>query len=59
MGNYSLDLFFAERHTSESNLQINTSLALQAVPEPETLVLSGLGLLVMGGVSLGRRRKQG
>jgi fibro-slime domain-containing protein len=26
MGNYNLDLFFAERHTSESNLQIGTSL---------------------------------
>lgn len=59
LGNYSLDLFFAERHTSESNLQINTSLALQAVPEPETWVLSGLGLLVMGGMSRSRRRQQG
>lgn len=57
-GNYAFDFFFAERHTTGSNLTISTSLDLQSTPvsEPETLaiVLTGLGLL---GV-VGRRRKQ-
>ncbi|UJP01765.1 MAG: fibro-slime domain-containing protein [Nitrosomonas sp.] len=47
-GTYSFDFFFAERHTSESNFTITTSLALiPAVPEPETyaMLLAGLGLL--------------
>lgn len=60
-GNYAFDFYFAERHTTGSNLTISTSLDLQSppvtpVPEPETyaMMLAGLGLL---GV-IARRRKQ-
>jgi fibro-slime domain-containing protein len=31
-GTYTLDLFFAERHTSESNFRIETTLTLEEVP---------------------------
>ena len=46
-GNYSFDFYFAERHTTGSNLTITTSLNLVPVPEPETyaMLLAGLGLL--------------
>jgi len=52
-GNYAFDFFFAERHTTASNLMISTSLNLvtpppvSPVPEPETyaMLLVGLGLL--------------
>ena len=58
-GNYAFDFFFAERHTTGSNLTITTSLDLvstPAVPEPESyaMMLAGLGLLGW----VGRRRKQ-
>jgi fibro-slime domain-containing protein len=58
-GNYDFDFFFAERHTSESNFSISTSLDLKTtppIPEPETyaLMLAGLGMV---GFLTRRRRK--
>jgi len=57
-GNYSFDFFFAERHTTQSNLQIETSLQLVPVPEPSTYALMALGLAGVGAIAR-RRRTQG
>ena len=57
-GNYDFDFYFAERHTTESNFSISTSLNLVSppIPEPETyaLMLAGLGLVSF----IARRRKK-
>lgn len=55
-GTYSLDFFFAERHTSASNLQITTSLQVSSVPEPGSVGLALAGLGVIAGVA-GHRLK--
>ena len=58
--NYSLDFFFAERHTTQSHFRIDTSLALATeepgpspVPEPSTMLL-----LSSGAMGLFRLRKK-
>ena len=56
---YDFDLFFAERHTTQSNFRIDTSIALnptEPVPEPSTILLLGSGLLGLGWY--GRKRKK-
>lgn len=53
--NYTFDLFFAERHTSQSNFQMETSIELQTiVPLPTGAYL---GLAGLGGVAFLRRRR--
>ncbi|MCM8612737.1 fibro-slime domain-containing protein [Accumulibacter sp.] len=55
---YDLDIFFAERHTSESNFAITTTLEVAAppseVPEPATSLLS---LAALGALAARRRQR--
>lgn len=58
---YDFDLFFAERHTSESNFKMTTSIEMQTqqpeqpvVPAPAAIVLSAVGTSLVGWL---RRRR--
>jgi len=54
---YTFDFFFAERHTSESNCRITTSIKLQPTPEPGSLIMLTLGFFSLGGCLLFRRKE--
>ncbi len=53
-GTHTVDLFFADRNTVQSALQFSANVELQPVPEPMSMLLLGLGLVGLAGVS---RRK--
>jgi fibro-slime domain-containing protein len=56
--NYSMKVFHAERHTSESNFKVRTNIALRQdrIPEPGTLAFAAMGLLPLVGVLRRRAR---
>lgn len=55
---YDLDIFFAERHTSASNFNVETSFRIDptVIPEPTTIGLLGIGLAMAGWVAKRRGR---
>ncbi len=53
---YDFDLFFAERHTTQSNFRIDTSIQLNPVPIPAALPLFGSAIGLFG--FLGWRKKK-
>ncbi|MDZ8054697.1 MAG: PEP-CTERM sorting domain-containing protein [Aulosira sp. ZfuVER01] len=53
---YDFNLFFAERHTTESNFSITTSIALESSAVPEPLTLGGTALA--GALGWWMKRKQ-
>jgi fibro-slime domain-containing protein len=56
--NYDFKIFFAERHTSESNFNISTTLPLVTPPPPSEVPLPAGGLLLVGGLgALGALRR--
>jgi fibro-slime domain-containing protein len=47
---YNFDLFFAERHTVESNFRVDTSIVLRqpVIPAPGAIVLGSIGVAFVG-----------
>src|SRR5690349_16869873 len=56
-GNYVVDLFFADRHHTESGIAFSCEGCLDPVPEPTTLLLFGTTLAGVG--AMVRRRMKG
>lgn len=57
---YDLDIFFAERHTTESNFAITTTLDIRSttpVPEPGSLLLAAAALGALRAASRQRNRR--
>ncbi|MBP7546342.1 MAG: fibro-slime domain-containing protein [Corallincola sp.] len=52
---YDLDIFFAERHTSESNFNITTSFRIKEVETPQPAILGLLAMSLLG-LAYARRR---
>ncbi|BAY21663.1 fibro-slime family protein [Calothrix sp. NIES-2100] len=56
--NYDLNLFFAERHTSQSNFSIATSIDLETPPEvPEPLTIAGTAIAAAFGLWMKRKQQ--
>lgn len=53
--NAILDLFFAERHTSQSSFTMETSIELQNIPEPG--VWAWAGAMALAALGVVRRRR--
>ena len=56
-GNYQFDLFYAERHTSESNFKAETSIVFKTLPEANAFAPVA-ALAGIGGLMVMRRRRQ-
>jgi fibro-slime domain-containing protein len=53
---YMIDLFYAERHTTEAQFHMETNVLCAVVPEPSTFALGGLASLGAGLCWLRRRK---
>jgi len=53
--NYAFDFFFAERHTVESDMMIQTSIPLTPIPLPAAVVQGLVGLGALGSLTALRR----
>jgi len=56
--NYDFDLFFAERHTTQSNFRMMTSIELEpnSVPEPGMISLISLGLMCLAALPIRKKK---
>ncbi|MCX7892834.1 MAG: fibro-slime domain-containing protein [Burkholderiales bacterium] len=55
--NYAFHFFFAERHTTESNFTMETSIPIAQVPEPSTYAMMIAGFAALGFAARRRARR--